>query len=249
MGKVMAHIQSLLKDNEMRNLHALDIACGTGIFTRALAASGLCQSVCGLDATKGMLEEAKNAPSTSGAAEINYVLEDAAAMSFASNTFDVVTNRLAVHHFHDPTEQLAEMARVCKPGGLVIIVDIMSNDLIGAPLHNHLEILRDPSHTWCQSTASMCALLENVGLEPVLTDEGDLDVLRFDNALIVQKWLESTGTLPEHQSTILKALNRELDGTGVTTGMYPFWMKTEEGGKQLCFLHKWEVIAARKLLL
>ena len=69
-------------------------------------------------------------------------------MPFPNDRFDLVTSRLAMQHFAEPQIQLLEMKRVYKPGGEVVIVDLVSDeDADAAKKHNRLAILRDPSHT------------------------------------------------------------------------------------------------------
>jgi ubiquinone/menaquinone biosynthesis C-methylase UbiE len=146
-------------------LRALDVATGTGIFSRFLAAhpSGVCSSVTGVDVTPGMLAQAKSAAAKEGVS-VSFVEGDAADMRalFADGSFDLVVCRLAVHHFASPQQQLAEMCRVCRKGGLVVIVDLTSSDNPAiAAEHNRLETLRDPSHTRALSPAEIAQLLQD----------------------------------------------------------------------------------------
>ena len=53
---------------------------------------------------------------------------DAAQLPFGDASFDLAVTRLAIHHFDKPANIVQEMARVCKPGGRVILVDITSVD-------------------------------------------------------------------------------------------------------------------------
>ena len=108
-----------------KDAKALDVATGTGIFARALADAG-CSSVLGIDATKEMLDQARGTQLTVDSNAPKYLQCDAASMPFPDESFDLVTCRLAVHHFPHPQIQLNEMARVCKPGGKVVVVDLVS---------------------------------------------------------------------------------------------------------------------------
>ena len=94
-----------------KDTKALDVATGTGIFARALADAG-CSSVLGIDATKEMLDQARNTLPSVNNITPKYVQCDAASMPFPDDSFDLVTCRLAVHHFAHPAIQLKEIVRV-----------------------------------------------------------------------------------------------------------------------------------------
>ena len=65
---------------------------------------------------------------TIGINNIEFHRGDAAKLPFGDASFDLVVTRLAIHHFDKPATIVHEMARVCKPGGRVILVDITSVD-------------------------------------------------------------------------------------------------------------------------
>jgi 2-polyprenyl-3-methyl-5-hydroxy-6-metoxy-1,4-benzoquinol methylase len=230
MKRVMSHIETLV--GEQGQLRALDVACGTGICTRALAASALTAEVTGLDATEQMLSKAREAEAeaSQGQTSITYVQGDGAAMPFPDASFDLVTCRLAIHHFANPSEQVKEMARVCAPGGTVVLVDIVSpTDSATAARHNELEAMRDPSHTECKDTAGLVALLHGAGLNPhthtVAGGEADGEydnetvpnVIRFDNGMFVDQWLESTRTPAEAREAIRDQVTAEPHGIIAST--------------------------------
>ena len=121
----------------------LDVATGTGFLAAALAASA--GEVLATDLTPGMLQKAHtligNRPN------VAYVLADAENLPFREASFDAVTCRVALHHFPDPPTSIAEMARVCKRHGRVVIMDIISSeDPAKSAYHNRMEKLRDSSH-------------------------------------------------------------------------------------------------------
>ena len=123
----------------------LDVACGPGIVVEALARSA--GEVVGCDITPEMLEKARERCAKAGIANARFTPGRAEALPFPDASFDMVVSRSAVHHFPDPAAAFREMARVVKPGGRVITVDVQSSESAdAAALHNALEILRDPSH-------------------------------------------------------------------------------------------------------
>eukprot|EP00605_Chrysophyceae_sp_TOSAG23-4_P002092 GSChrysophyteH1.ASY1.ANO1.2315.1 assembled CDS len=171
MGQIMDHLHHHISHHQKFSIKALDVACGTGIFTRSLASSTYCTSVSGVDASPSMLKEARAKQEYHALqCDINYIEGDAASLPFENNCFDLVTCRLAIHHFQDPQQQLSEMARVCKPGGVVCIVDITSSEAsLVAKNMNRLERLRDPSHTASLSPSELVSQVERSGLT-VLSD-------------------------------------------------------------------------------
>lgn len=125
----------------------LDVATGTG--HTALSLAPHVRYVVGLDLTPAMLAEACALASKRGLDKVRFCLGDSERLPFASNSFDVVTCRVAPHHFPDVASAMREMARVCRPGGCIAIVDnITPEDADACAYINAWETLRDPSHHW-----------------------------------------------------------------------------------------------------
>jgi len=95
----------------------LDVAAGTGTSSRAFAASGA-RCVAG-DFSLGMLDAGASKPSDL----VRFVAGDALALPFASAAFDVVTISFGLRNVADPDSALAEMLRVTKPGGRLVICE------------------------------------------------------------------------------------------------------------------------------
>jgi len=123
---------------------ALDVATGAGHVAVALARCGAAVTAC--DLTVGMLEEAAaNLAANHVTAEL--VQADALDLPFAAARFDLVTARMAPHHFADPARFIAEVFRVLRPGGCFGLVDqIAPAHTAAAEAVNTFEKLRDPSH-------------------------------------------------------------------------------------------------------
>ena len=98
------------------NSLALDLACGTGDFSRLVRRNGITRVVA-LDLTERMLRLAK----ADGAAEA--VCGDAACLPFAGATFDCVLVGYGLRNFPHLQQTLAEIQRVTKPGGLLVSLD------------------------------------------------------------------------------------------------------------------------------
>ena len=98
----------------------LDIACGTGNFTRHFARTvGPSGLVVGLDASTTMLERAVD--DTGGMEQVAYVRGDAQSLPFRDKSFDAVCCFAALHLFADPMKALDSIVRVLTPGGRVAI--------------------------------------------------------------------------------------------------------------------------------
>jgi ubiquinone/menaquinone biosynthesis C-methylase UbiE len=145
------------------NSRVLDVACGPGIVVEALApAAG---EVVGCDITPEMLDKARQRCAAAGLSNVGFMPGRAEALPFADASFEVVVSRSAVHHFSDPAAAFREMARVVKPGGRVVTVDVQSSESADeAALHNALEILRDPSHVRMLPQSALRRALKDAGL-------------------------------------------------------------------------------------
>ena len=142
---------------------ALDVGCGPGIVTEALARHA--GEVIGCDVTPAMLARARARAAAAGLSNISCVPARAESLPFENDYFDVVVSRSAVHHFPDPRAALREMARVARSGGRVITVDVMAAESAEeAALHNALETLRDPSHVRMLARSELHRLLVESGL-------------------------------------------------------------------------------------
>ncbi len=123
----------------------LDIATGGG--HTALALLPLVKRVVASDITALMLHAARDWLAEKGAENGLFCQHDACLIPFPEGTFDVVTCRLAPHHFPDVTTFLHECARVVRPGGQVAIVDnVTPTEPISSRFINAFERLRDRSH-------------------------------------------------------------------------------------------------------
>ena len=233
---------------------ALDVATGTGIFARALSEVG-CTTVVGIDATKEMLDQARASTTTKSTTTPTYLQCDAAAIPFPDNSFDIVTCRLAVHHFSHPEIQIQEMGRVCKTGGKVVIVDFVTigdEDTNAAEEHNRLEILRDPSHTKALTMSSLCDIVTSAGLKvPSHSDKKSQHVSTLEVMMDLDAWLISTCTPSVAAAEIRASINKEIFGgaNAPRTGMFPTIQKQNDDGnssEHILFKHTYAIVQAMK---
>lgn len=142
----------------------LDVACGTGIVVFHLAKTA--KQVVGLDITGEMLQKARKQRHDYGVANVQFVLGEAEALPFPDDHFDASVCRMSIHHFTRPEKAVWEMARVTRPGGRVVIADIISSDDDQeAQLHNAIERLRDPSHARMLNHDELLSLMTLPGLK------------------------------------------------------------------------------------
>jgi len=141
----------------------LDVACGGGIVVCAFAPH--VRQASGIDVTLAMLDEAQRLAAEKGLTNVGWRQGDVNALPFEDGSFTIVVTRFSVHHFPDPTAVLREMARVCAPGGRLVVVDMYaSQDPAKAAEFNRLERLRDPSHMRSLALAELISLFGEAGL-------------------------------------------------------------------------------------
>lgn len=104
----------------------LDICCGTGMLTMEQArAAGPAGSVTGLDFSENMIEVARqNTKDFEFKDSISLIQGDAMALPFEDNMFDCATVGWGLRNVPDIMKVVREMARVVKPGGMVVSLDM-----------------------------------------------------------------------------------------------------------------------------
>jgi len=154
---------------------ALDVATGAG-HTAAVFAPHVGKVVAS-DLTPEMLEQVRKLAVEKKLRNMETALADAEALPFPDESFDLVTCRIAPHHFPSIATFLKEVLRVLKPGGTFALVDNVSPDAATTPgfsdedlktagtAYNAFEKLRDPSHGRALDTAEWLSLMEKAGLK------------------------------------------------------------------------------------
>jgi SAM-dependent methyltransferase len=143
----------------------VDVACGPGLVSLALAPHA--GRVTGLDVTPAMLDKARDLQRERGMANLAWDLGRADALPYPDGAFDAVVTRWSFHHLLDPAAGLAEMVRVCRPGGRVVVADVYTTNLEQAAEYDRLERLRDPSHTHALVLDDFRRLVRAIGLTDV----------------------------------------------------------------------------------
>ncbi|PYM50384.1 MAG: methyltransferase type 11, partial [Candidatus Rokuibacteriota bacterium] len=158
----------------------LDVACGGGIVVCAFAR--VVRHATGIDLTPAMIERARSLQAEQGLSNVSWKQGDVLPLPWPDGAFSIVTSRFAFHHFLDPRAVLAEMRRVCAPGGKVVVIDTeASPDVAKAAEFNRMEKLRDPSHVRAMPLTELRGLFPQAGLPaPRGTSyrlEGELEAL------------------------------------------------------------------------
>lgn len=167
----------------------LDVATGGG--HTALKFAPLVAQIVASDLTEKMLAAAREHIQGQAAANLRYSVADAEALPFTSKSFDLVTCRIAPHHFPDPARFVWEAARVTKTGGLVLVQDhLLPDDPAAGRSVDHFERRRDPSHRRAFNRGAWLAMFAAAGLG-VLHDEALVKRHDFNS------WAERQGCTPE----------------------------------------------------
>ena len=154
----------------------LDVATGGGHVARRLREEGC--TVVTVDRAPGMQPD---------------VVSRAEDLPFADGSFDVVTCRIAAHHFEDVREAVGEMARIAQH--LVVIEDNLFID----ETVEEAERLRDPTHVRCYSEEEWKELLAHAGLEVE-------QIEHFERKPVVDDWLARVETPLEDAGRVRELL-------------------------------------------
>lgn len=172
-GASLSRLVELVAPKE--NWRALDIATGAGHTAAAFAP--FVAEVIASDITAEMLAETRNLATERGLSNLRTAVANAQDIPFDPESFDLVTCRLAAHHFPDIERFVAEAGRVLCPGGLLAIVDNVTPDAANLPgvdasqeaaaanAYNDFERLRDPSHARALSTREWNEVFSRQGFE------------------------------------------------------------------------------------
>ncbi len=149
----------------------LDIATGGG--HTALAFAPHVREVVATDLTPLMLDAAQRFITGKGLANVRFQQADAEALPFPAAHFDVVTCRVAAHHFADVGQFAREVARVLRPGGTLVLDDTIAP---AAPeldtFINSIELERDPSHVRDYTEAEWLRFCAAAGLAVLHSETG-----------------------------------------------------------------------------
>lgn len=144
----------------------LDVACGPGIISCALAT--VARRVTGFDLVPAMIEQARKRQAERRLSNVDWRIGDAVHLPYDDASFSLVVTRYSFHHLIDPGTVLREMARVCRPGGRIAVADV-TPEAAKTAAYDELETMRDPSHAHALSLEELQALGADLGLSPRTT--------------------------------------------------------------------------------
>jgi SAM-dependent methyltransferase len=228
-----ASMVQILRVSRIEPEHSvLDVACGPGLLSCALALHA--RSVIGVDLVPAMLERARRECAKVGAANLQFQLADARSLPFVDASFDRVVTRYSFHHLTEPAVVLAELTRVCRPGGLVCVIDVAP-----AATHreafDHFERLRDPSHTRALCVEELVSLFEGAGLRGV-------EVERFRLGMQLEPQLAASFPREGDAARIRGLFEQDL-----ASGEDQLGVGAERAGGEIHFAYPCAIVVGRKL--
>jgi len=215
----------------------LDVGCGIGGSSRHIARK-YGKGVTGTGITLSPVQAAR-AQALSDAqgfdGRLQFQVADALAMPFADDSFDLVWSMESGEHMPDKRQFVAELSRVCKPGGRVLVVawchrDLREGETALSPREERLLGRINRAYylpRWC-SAADYVSLMREYGLEDVRTDDWTKSVRRFWPAVIMSSLRPRAlwGLLRSGASTLRGALVMPLMIRGQKRGVIKFALVT-----------------------
>ncbi|QXJ24128.1 methyltransferase domain-containing protein [Actinomadura graeca] len=171
-------------------------------------------------------------PRGAGGPDGTTVRADATALPYRDDTFSLVTARFSLYNLGEPEAVLRELLRVCRPGGRLVVADLVRGNLAG-PDRDRIERLRDPRHPGTPSIARLTEMVTSAG-----GSIRRLDVFTVERP--VEPWLDGAHD-DAAADRIREALTDEVDG-GPRTGAKPRII-----GGELWFTQSWAHLAAEPI--
>ena len=169
----------------------LDIGTGTGRVLELLAP--LVRQALGVDASKAMLALARARLARTELAHCSVRLADMYRLALSDASFDTVVLQMVLHYAEDPAGVVTEAARVLRPGGRLIVIDLAA--------HERADLTAKLAHRWPGfSDAAMHELLANAGLDggEAVTIPGPLDVRIWPATRVADAAAERSRVLATH---------------------------------------------------
>ncbi len=142
----------------------LDIGCGTGNYTNELQKSGF--KFIGIDPSQKMLDKAKAKNS-----EINWKIGTAENTELPANYVDGIIGSLTIHHWENLEQGFAEMHRVLKENGKIVIFTSTPKQMKGYWLNQYFPKMLNDSIAQMPSYANVASAMKKSGFEIIQTEK------------------------------------------------------------------------------
>lgn len=165
-GKVNRKLCTLISESIYQSDVVLECACGTGMISEAIAP--VCKSLTATDFSEGMLKRAKK--KCRAFSNVKFQKADITSLDYADESFDTVVAANVIHLLNQPYQALAELNRVCKEGGKLIIPTYVNKEKTGKTGGVVKAIGKAGADFKQQFTYSnYCAFFEKVGYRDIKT--------------------------------------------------------------------------------
>lgn len=190
-GKSLARLTELIDAQPTWNV--LDVATAAG--HTAFAFAPRVARVWATDITDEMLALAKKQAQERSLDNVTVEYADAEDLPYDDASFDLLTCRIAAHHFVEVGPFMAQAVRVLQPGGILAVVDnVVPHGPPGAYV-NGFEKLRDPSHGRCLSMDEWRQAFTDAGLEltheETITKQMDFEAWAARHDTVMQSYLRA----------------------------------------------------------
>jgi ubiquinone/menaquinone biosynthesis C-methylase UbiE len=219
---------------EVKDKAVLDAGCGTGIFSIIFANNGASR-VLGIDISPGSLQTARSLKEKFGLPNVSFEQEDMLHLPFPDETFDIVWAWGTVHHTTDPFRAIAELVRVLKRGGSLLLAVYKRTRLTF--LHEIIRktLVRTPRKSWTAFSRVFAFILAPVvfffkkreksrkgeKLEELILDWYFVPIRHYytpeeierylgQKGLDVEKFLPASGRFDSSSNFIFKARKRRI---------------------------------------
>ncbi len=192
--------RELLAGLDPRPTRALDLGTGAGHLAYALAE--VADEVIAFDASESMLEVVRRTAAERGLGGLRVQAGDVHDLPFADSSFELVATRYSAHHWTKLEKAMAELRRVLRPGGHLLVIDLEGSEQALVDTHLQcIELLRDTSHVRNRTRTQWLGLLQGLGME-LLHEQ------RWPTRLQFEAWVQRMRT-PE---TMVRAIRELMQG-------------------------------------